>query len=151
LMRDAPEYVGLVADELQTNFSATDECPELLQLLQSQYDRYPSLDLFDVIFKLIRAQQGSQAAWVFAQQALTAQPSLLGLEHALRISATAQETGISIPIETDLLQKLIARHTQRLERYGCRVCGFQAKAFYWQCPGCHGWETYPPRRLEELQ
>lgn len=151
LTREAPEYLGLVADELQTNFSATDEGPELLRLLQSQYERYPSLDLFDVIFRLISAQQGTPAAWAFAQQALADHPSLLGLEHALRISAKSEDTAALAPIETDLLQKLIARHTQRLERYSCRVCGFQAKAFYWQCPGCHGWETYPPRRLEEMQ
>jgi lipopolysaccharide assembly protein B len=107
--------------------------------------------LFDVVFRLINSQEGSEAAWAFAEQALTKNPSLLGFENALRVSAKT-ETSVSLaPIDTALLQKLISRHTQRLERYGCRVCGFQAKAFYWQCPGCHGWETYPPRRLEELQ
>lgn len=151
VMRDAPEYVGLVADALETNFSATQESVTLLQLLQAQYERHPSLDLFDVIFRLINVQHGSQAAWVFAQEALTAHPSLLGFEHALRVSAKTEGSVSLAPIDTALLQKLIGRHTQRLERYGCRVCGFQAKAFYWQCPGCHGWETYPPRRLEELQ
>lgn len=151
VMRDAPEYVGLVADALETNFLATQESVTLLQLLQAQYERHPSLDLFDVIFRLINVQHGSQAAWVFAQEALTAHPSLLGFEHALRVSAKTEGSVSLAPIDTALLQKLIGRHTQRLERYGCRVCGFQAKAFYWQCPGCHGWETYPPRRLEELQ
>ncbi len=151
VMKDAPEYVGLVADELQVNFAATDESSALLRLLLTQYEQYPSLDLFDVVFGLINSQEGGEAAWAFAEQALTQNPSLLGFEHALRVSAKT-ETSVSLaPIDTALLQKLISRHTQRLERYGCRVCGFQAKAFYWQCPGCHGWETYPPRRLEELQ
>jgi lipopolysaccharide biosynthesis regulator YciM len=151
VMQDAPEYVGLVADELQANFAATDESRALLHLLQTQYEQYPSLDLFDVIFRLVNSQEGSQAAWTFAEQALTINPSLLGFEHALRVSAKTEDSVSLAPIDTVLLQKLIGRHTQRLERYGCRVCGFQAKAFYWQCPGCHGWETYPPRRLEELQ
>jgi lipopolysaccharide biosynthesis regulator YciM len=52
-------------------------------------------------------------------------------------------------VSLDLLKQLVARHTKRLDRYSCRVCGFQARAFYWQCPGCHGWETYSPRRIEE--
>ncbi|MFO7748122.1 MAG: lipopolysaccharide assembly protein LapB [Orrella sp.] len=151
LMKQAPEYAGLVADELQINFSATNECPELLKLLQDQYEAHPSLDLFGVIFKLIKGQSGDSEAWAFAHQALTANPSLLGLEHALRISGSSQAQGPIATMDTDWLQRLIVRHTQRLERYGCRVCGFQAKGFYWQCPGCHGWETYPPRRLEELQ
>lgn len=151
LMKQAPEYAGLIADELQINFLATHENPELLKLLQAQYEAHPSLDLFGVIFKLIKGQSGDSEAWVFAHQALTTNPSLLGLEHALRISGTSPAQGPIATMDTDWLQRLIARHTQRLERYGCRVCGFQAKGFYWQCPGCHGWETYPPRRLEELQ
>lgn len=50
-----------------------------------------------------------------------------------------------------LLRRLINRHTQRLDRYACRSCGFQARRYYWQCPGCNAWETYKPRRLEELE
>lgn len=151
LMRQAPEYAGLVADELQHNYAATGEGPELLGLLQAQYEAHPSLDLFGVIFKQIKGQSGVQAAWTFAHQALTTNPSLLGLEHALRIGGATPAVAPVAAMDTEWLQRLIVRHTQRLERYGCRVCGFQAKGFYWQCPGCHGWETYPPRRLEELQ
>ena len=50
-----------------------------------------------------------------------------------------------------LLRKLIKRHTQRLDRYACNMCGFQARQYYWQCPGCNSWETYRPLRLEEVQ
>jgi len=49
-----------------------------------------------------------------------------------------------------LLRSLIHKHTQRLDRYACGVCGFEARHFYWQCPGCNSWETYQPRRIEEL-
>jgi lipopolysaccharide biosynthesis regulator YciM len=151
LLDRAPEYAGLVADGLQQNYAATHEGPELLRLLQVQYEAHPSLDLFGVIFKLINDQSGAPAAWAFAHQALTANPTLLGLEYALRISDASPSATPMAQMDSEWLQQLIARHTQRLERYGCRVCGFQAKAFYWQCPGCHGWETYPPRRMEELQ
>lgn len=50
-----------------------------------------------------------------------------------------------------LLRSLIHKHTQRLDRYACSVCGFEARHFYWQCPGCSSWETYEPRRLEEMK
>jgi len=30
-------------------------------------------------------------------------------------------------------------------------CGFKARQFYWHCPACGGWETYPPRRSEEFR
>ncbi|CAN5396476.1 lipopolysaccharide assembly protein LapB [soil metagenome] len=37
-----------------------------------------------------------------------------------------------------------------LQRYRCAACGFEAGRYFWQCPGCQGWDTYPPRRLEDL-
>jgi lipopolysaccharide biosynthesis regulator YciM len=48
------------------------------------------------------------------------------------------------------MRSLIHKHTQRLDRYVCRSCGFKARRFHWQCPGCNAWETYVPKRLEEL-
>ncbi|TEA74199.1 lipopolysaccharide assembly protein LapB [Allopusillimonas ginsengisoli] len=53
--------------------------------------------------------------------------------------------------DLSLLRSLIHKHTQRLDRYACKVCGFEARHFYWQCPGCSSWETYEPRRLEEMK
>ena len=35
-------------------------------------------------------------------------------------------------------------------RYRCAACGFEAEHYFWQCPGCLGWDTYPPQRLEDL-
>lgn len=155
LLDQAPDYAGLIAKELQANFAATNECDELLARLGRHYEQYPSLDLFDVVFKLKWSQKGAEAAWSFAQLALTSNPSLLGLERALsaqaKADATEEPTSVQGLVSRDLLRRLVSRHTQRLDRYSCRVCGFQARAFYWQCPGCHGWETYQPRRLEEIQ
>jgi lipopolysaccharide biosynthesis regulator YciM len=36
-----------------------------------------------------------------------------------------------------------------LQRYRCAACGFEARHWFWQCPGCLSWDSYPPRRLEE--
>lgn len=155
LLEQAPDYAGLVANDLRTNFESTGQGSDLLTKLLSHYEQHPSLDLFDVVFKLTWAQRGAQGAWDFAQQALTAQPTLLGLERALSAQAkvqasdeVAQSPGF---VSRDLLRKLVSEHTHRLDRYSCRVCGFQARSFYWQCPGCHGWETYQPRRVEECK
>ncbi len=37
-----------------------------------------------------------------------------------------------------------------LARYRCAACGFEAQRYFWQCPGCLGWDTFPPQRLEDL-
>lgn len=67
--------------------------------------------------------------------------------HIINASGFTQETPVA---DLGLLRTLIHKHTLRLDRYSCRVCGFEARHFYWQCPGCNSWETYQPRRLEEL-
>ena len=30
-----------------------------------------------------------------------------------------------------------------LHRYRCAACGFEAEHYFWQCPGCLGWDTLP--------
>jgi len=157
VMENAPEYAGLIAQELLNNFTQTDEQKQGLQILQEHYRKFPSLDLFNVVFRAARAQDGVDQAWAFARDTLQAHPSLLGLDRLLEAELAQAPAGRSpedspIPgADLTLLRRLIHKHTQRMDRYACRTCGFQAKRYYWQCPGCNAWETYKPRRLEELE
>jgi lipopolysaccharide biosynthesis regulator YciM len=48
------------------------------------------------------------------------------------------------------LRTLIQAQARKLARYRCSKCGFRAREFHWQCPGCTSWDSYPPRRIEEL-
>jgi lipopolysaccharide biosynthesis regulator YciM len=43
----------------------------------------------------------------------------------------------------------VQRAARPLQRYRCAACGFEAHHYFWQCPGCQGWDTYPPRLLEQ--
>jgi len=52
--------------------------------------------------------------------------------------------------DVELAKTIIQGYTKRLSRYRCDNCGFKARQFYWRCPACGGWETYPPRRSEEF-
>src|SRR5690606_2200215 len=127
-------------------------------------------DLFDAIFQAMDSTQGTGAAWEFARAALQRQPSLLGLDRLLQAQLQRSgRAGDAIPNASDgdpgqraplddsrrdwisdadavLVRSLINRPAQRLGRYACRACGFRAKRFYWQCPGCNAWETYLPKR-----
>ncbi len=157
VLEQAPEFAGLVAEELLQNFALTQESADGLALLQEHHNRFASLDLFNVVFRALRSQQGVDVAWGFARQALQAHPSLLGLDRLLEAElahAAEQQTPLESPIpgaDLTLLRRLINQHSQRLDRYVCRSCGFQARRYYWQCPGCNAWETYKPRRMEELE
>ncbi|CAM4143830.1 lipopolysaccharide assembly protein LapB [Bordetella muralis] len=158
ILADAPEFAGQVAEQLLANYRNAGQVAEGLDVLQKQYARYASLDLFNVVFRELRVQQGAAPAWAFARGALRHHPSLLGLDRLLEAELSStdgsqqdQEQGPVRGADLSLLRSLIHKHTQRLDRYACRTCGFQARRYYWQCPGCNGWETYAPRRLEELE
>lgn len=173
----APAYASLVAADVLESYRRLGQAPEGLQLLREHYARDPSLDVFNVVFREIRSQQGHRPAWAFARDALRAQPSMLGLDRLLEVELAEGETRpldyaagarrpegaqtmsaapsavleIAAGADFSLLRSIIHRHTQRLDRYACDVCGFEARHFYWQCPGCNSWETYQPRRLEETR
>lgn len=177
VLNSAPEYAGLVAADLLESYRRVGQQSEGLAVLKAHYSRYPSLDTFNVVFRELRAQKGHEPAWAFAREALRAHPSLLGLDRLLEAELTTQGApvqvgkprpegaGAQLPVpatsavaadivagaDLSLLRSLIHKHTQRLDRYACKVCGFEARHFYWQCPGCNSWETYEPRRLEEMK
>ena len=54
------------------------------------------------------------------------------------------------PNEAGALRDAVRRAARPLHRYRCAACGFEAEHYFWQCPGCLGWDTYPPQRLEDL-
>lgn len=47
------------------------------------------------------------------------------------------------------LRTAVAAAAKPLQRYRCAACGFEAQHWFWQCPGCLSWDSYPPRRVEE--
>lgn len=162
ILSSAPDYVGLYATELLDSYRKLGRDAEGVAMLRSHYQQHPSLDIFNVLFRVLREQEGHLQAWAFARDALRAHPSLLGLDKMLEVELQdqgqnkegADTVGVDQIIagaDLSLLRSLIHRHTQRLDRYSCSSCGFEARHFYWQCPGCNSWETYAPRRLEELK
>lgn len=153
ILQNNPEFAGLIAQNFIDNYARQEQGQEGVSILQAHYREYPSLDLFNVIFKYLRTHGQAKKAWIFARESLSVSPSLLGLDKLLDVELKAEQeiTPSLLPdLQLDLLRKMINKHSQRLDRYACRQCGFQARAFYWQCPGCNAWETYAPKRLEEL-
>jgi lipopolysaccharide assembly protein B len=73
------------------------------------------------------------------------------LQHTKTLSA-AQRALKHHPGMAEMQAELISAVDQALKtrhRFRCASCGFEARQYFWQCPGCVGWETYPPRRMEE--
>jgi lipopolysaccharide biosynthesis regulator YciM len=141
-------YLPLVAEKLMNAYSALDRAAEGVDLLTDYVNRYPSNDLLDVAFKHVEALRGLDAAHALARKQMQSSPNLAGMTRLLE----AQEAVAEEPRrgELQLMRTLVKQRTKNLPRYTCQTCGFRARLFYWQCPGCSGWETYAPRRVEPI-
>lgn len=142
------QYLPLVAERVLAAYQKCDNLNEGIALLQTYLAKYSSLDLLDVLFKTILQRDGSEAAYRLVRDELKRTPTLLGLDKLLEASLLEIKTERRGDIE--IVKNLVHQRTRALAMYSCKTCGFKARQFYWHCPACHGWETYSPRRSEEM-
>ena len=143
-----PAYLALCAGKMLESFRALDNSEEGLTLLRGYLASYSSLDLLDVAFQATLESNGAEAAYLLVKEELRRNPTLLGLDKLLE--AQIQVAPAERRADLELVKNLVHSHTRRLARYRCENCGFKARQFFWHCPGCGGWETYPPKRTEEF-
>ena len=141
-------HVALVAQRLMDGYRAVNRAREGVNLLKTYLAEAPSIDLLEVAFKAVLELDGPDSANQLVSDELRRTPTLLGLDKL--IEARLMYAPPEGRAELSLVKSLVGGYAQKLARYRCSHCGFQAKQFYWQCPGCSQWESYAPRRTEEL-
>lgn len=141
-------HVALVAGRLMDGYRRVGRAQEGVNLLRSYLAEASSIDLIEVVFKAVIELDGVEAAKQLVLDELRRNPTLLGLDKLLE--ARLMDAPAHIWEELSMVKNLIHGYTAKLARYQCGHCGFKARQYYWQCPGCSRWETYPPRRTEEL-
>lgn len=147
--RQNPWYLPLVGLKMWEAFKQLGRHEEGIQALQAYGALYPSIDLLLVQAKALEEVHSAEAAFLLLRDQVRARPSLLGLDKLLEHQLRGMTDDDRMQ-DLRLTRELISKHTRRLERYRCQHCGFQAKSFYWQCPGCASWDSIVPRRAEEL-
>lgn len=143
-----PIYLSFAAERIMDAYGRLGRVEQGHLLLRSWLERHPSFDLLDELFYWKIEKVGAQAAYELVREELRRNPTLLGLDKLLEAALLAAPVEHRSDIE--LIKQLIHGHTRRVARYRCDACGFKARQFYWRCPACGGWETYPPRRTEEF-
>ncbi|HEX4878700.1 MAG TPA: lipopolysaccharide assembly protein LapB [Limnobacter sp.] len=144
-----PWYLPLVGPKIWQAFKAMNRHVEGIEALGAYCKQYPSIDLLLVLAQAVEETRGELAAFELLREQVRSRPSLLGLDKLLEHQLRGKMDDERVK-DLHLTRELISKHTQRLERYRCQSCGFQAKKFYWQCPGCANWDSIVPRRAEEL-
>lgn len=144
-----PTYLALVAQRLVDAYRRLDRLKEGMALLRGYLERYPSLDMLDVVVQLLLETEGPEAAYRVVRDELQRNPTLLGLERLMGVRGALSTP--EVRPDLDLARTIVQTYTKQLSRYRCHECGFKARQFYWRCPACGGWETYSPKRSEEFE
>jgi lipopolysaccharide biosynthesis regulator YciM len=141
LAQDVPTALPLLAKPLTEAALACGRQPEAMALLLASYEQSASLDVLDGITTL---ENDSDAARNWYVQHLQRAPSLVAAAKWIAGEKLEHEQ-----FHPDV-QRALDHAVKPLTRYRCAACGFEAKQHFWQCPGCQAWDSYPPRRVEEL-
>lgn len=137
-----PSHVPLIAHNLAMwgrMIGRIDDTRQRLNHWQTQHTL--SIDVTQALVSL--SEQPQQARQLYIEH-LKREPSL--------VAAGLWLAGESIghPEQEALLKKTLERQTEPLKRYRCAACGFESRQYFWHCPGCQTWDSYPPLRIEEL-
>jgi lipopolysaccharide biosynthesis regulator YciM len=142
------DYLGLAAEGMVESYKAMGRLGEGLILLRGLQNRYPGLDLLNVVYQATAEHEGDEAAWRLVRDEVRRHPTLVGLDRL--IDAELVRAPPERRQDLQLMKDLVHSHAQALSVYLCNNCGFKARQFFWQCPACAGWETFAPRRTAEL-
>ncbi|MGQ3000582.1 MAG: lipopolysaccharide assembly protein LapB, partial [Variovorax sp.] len=131
---------------------AAHRAPEALALLQRRYAESPSIDVLEALIALGGAPAGTTPEAEGEAPVprdgyiahLAHQPSLVAASRWLAGERFEHEQF------HPQVQRALDQATRPLMRYRCAACGFEAHQYFWHCPGCQAWDSYPPRRVEEL-
>ena len=147
-----PAFLHLVADQWILAHQELGQEFVGLERLVAQLPEHGWGELLDIVYKHVLRLQGAEAAELLMSQVLLKTPTLTVLakrfeaQYQLALAREAQISATDLKASVDLLKK----RTSSLARYTCSSCGFRAKRFYWQCPGCNHWDVYSPKRSEGL-
>ena len=141
----APQFLPLIASELVRLGAACGQVQQALAALEASSAQTPSVDVTDAIVQALLAQglAPDQARQRYVRH-MAQEPSLIAAGRWLARERFASEA------DHPIIQRSIDHATRPLARYRCAACGFEAQGYFWQCPGCQAWESFPPRRIEEL-
>jgi lipopolysaccharide assembly protein B len=135
--------VGLVAGKLAQAYAALGRADDGIAQLKHYQSQSPSQDVLNALLGLIRSAHGDAAALTYLREELKRAPTLSGVEQFTALLKRNDD-------DDALIHDVLAANTRAAGTYPCSRCGFRARTYYWQCPGCVQWESFVPKRQEAL-
>ncbi|MFM2057158.1 MAG: hypothetical protein RLY71_1543 [Pseudomonadota bacterium] len=143
LMGVHPEAFGVIAGDYAMAAQACEQVGPAAERLAELHARHASVDVLNALLRLLTEPLARRTLLLTHLQRHASLTAALGL---------LKEQSAAAPLsaeQSQAVQQAVQSAAKPLQRYRCAACGFEAQQYFWQCPGCHGWDTYPPRRLED--
>jgi lipopolysaccharide biosynthesis regulator YciM len=143
LRRRHPGSFVLVAADYATAALACGQASAARDTLRKAFEIEPSTDLLRALVRLAPDAGDDDAPLRRAH--LRAHPTLSAAQVVLE--------GAGAALDADTLaavRRAVTLAARPLQRYRCAACGFEAEHWFWQCPGCLSWDSFPARRIEDL-
>ncbi len=140
-----PEFLGLVIQKIISVYENKNNINEVLSILSRYYDLYKLKTILNSIYDLVLKNEGVKRAEEIARNELIQRPSLLSLDHLFQILTIKKSNEIE---NIELIQQTIKNSISERRFFNCNECGFKAKQFHWQCPGCNSWESLPSEPID---
>lgn len=137
-----PGHTPLVAHNLVIwgrLLNQTSDAKNLLETWQGSHP--PALDVTQALASLAASPVEASGHYLAH---LRQEPSLVAA------SLWLAPLSLGKPEDDMLVKQALERACEPLKRYRCAACGFEARQYFWHCPGCQSWDSYPPQRIEEL-
>lgn len=134
----SPGHFALVAEAYAAAAAGVGQGMAARTALEHAYAAEPRLELLNALQALETTPRPDRViAHLQRQPTLASAAAVLGLPTADWHPDTAAQ-----------VLAAVQRAALPLQRYRCAACGFEAQRYFWQCPGCQSWGSYPPKRLE---
>lgn len=142
-----PDYLPVIVGQFADALAKMGDRAGAVALLKDACDTSRTIDAMEAALSRIAAWEGAPAAEAIAVKMLQAHPSLSAFNALVQLKSKANPGDE----QTKLLAGLLGRHARRFSRYQCSKCGFLASNFSWHCLGCGSWDSFPPRRIEDIK
>ena len=136
-----PASFLLVAEAYAKTARDADQAEPTREMLTSLYRQLPAVELLQALEQLDAPD--SPASLARLRGHLQRHPSLTAAQMLLAQPPSAwHNDGL------EAMRAAVARAAKPMHRYRCAACGFEAQRYFWQCPGCLSWDSYPPVRQD---
>lgn len=150
--KSAPAFLHLIADRWIKAYAELEQEQTGLDILIGHLKVQGTGELLDIVFKNALRLRGPQSALELIEEVMLNSPSLTAMTKRFETEylLAQEEQDQTLIAQTKASLDLLKHRTNSLARYTCSSCGFRARRYYWQCPGCNHWDVYSPKRSEGI-